>query len=188
MPPTQTPPSRPFAVVGLPRSRTAWLTKFLSYRSPQCWHEGTSRMQNFHQIIEAFHGGWRVADTMLALRLPEVVARVPELRTVVVRRAIPDVQASMARLGLPMPRAFLLKLDDALDVAEELPGAISVHYDDLDTEKACREVFEHCYGHGMDRAWWLLWARTKVEADHNALISKARENFAGFQEIYGDVL
>jgi hypothetical protein len=41
---------RPFMIFALPRSRTAWLSEFLSYQGWTCWHEIAIQMRDFSEV------------------------------------------------------------------------------------------------------------------------------------------
>jgi hypothetical protein len=129
-----------------------------------------------------------VSDTMLALRLLDVVREVPDLKIVVVRRPRAQVYAAMQRLGLPIPIQLLEKLDDALDVAECHPNALTFDYKDLSNEDTCAALFRHCLGEVMPPIWFHLYSRRVITCDHAQVIDRALKNYRGFQAIYGAVL
>src|SRR5580700_2793042 len=90
----------PFLVLALPRSRTTWLSRFLTYGPWSCSHEQARYIRSLEDarawLGQPFTGS---AETSVA-RWWRLIQRVrPDVRVVVVRRPIPEVIASLERLG-----------------------------------------------------------------------------------------
>lgn len=108
----------------------------------------------------------------------------PDIRVLVVRRAIPDVVESVLALDMkgvckfdPVAvRKQITELDRRLDQIEEgVPGALSVEFDDLDDEDVCARAFEHCLPYYHDHDWWASCAPVNIQADMPSLM---RHHFA----------
>jgi hypothetical protein len=92
----------------------------------------------------------------------------PTARIAVVRRPVREALESMLRLGLGLDERLLLaqlrRLDRKLDQIEHrVPGALSVTYDELQTEQGCARLFEHCLPFAHDPAWWRLLAPLNLQ-------------------------
>jgi hypothetical protein len=169
----------PFVIFGLPRSRTFWLSRFLSYGGWDCGHEQARHARSPDDIKAwlsiPFQG---TAETTAAPFWRTLQALAPETRVVVVRRPVDEVIASLMRLGIPFDlpaltaviRAHDAKLDQ---IAARWPGALSVTFADLSTEAACARVFEHCLPFKHDHAWWGALAPLNLQINMPALMRYA---------------
>lgn len=144
-----------FIVYGLPRSRTFWLSKFLSYGEWHCGHEELPRCRSLEDVqswlSQPCTGTAETAAAAWWRLVPDGV------KQVIVRRAPDQVIESLVRLGFDhdaMAR-LVTRLDKKLDQIEaRVPGVVSVTFDSLGTEDGARRVFEACLPYQFDRAWW----------------------------------
>jgi hypothetical protein len=150
----------PFIVLALPRSRTVWLSKYLSYRDWHCGHDEIAHMRSLDDV-RAWYSQPSIGSVETAAapfwRLLERFA--PGIRVVTVRRPVEDVLASVMRavpFADPIAMVRLLwAADRKLDQVEaRVPGVVSVRYDDLVHEATCARVFEHCLGERHNTFWW----------------------------------
>ncbi|CAB5162363.1 hypothetical protein UFOVP152_23 [uncultured Caudovirales phage] len=183
--------SRPFLILSLSRSRTAWLSRFLTYGEWICGHEELRHARSLDDVramatIPCYGSAESVAAPWW--RLFEQVA--PGLRVVIIRRPVADVVESYMALGEPafdrtaLTRA-ITRLDAKLDqVAARYPDVLSVDYADLEDEATCARVFEHCLPYRHDHAHWSALAGTNIQCDvrllarHYAAYRPAIERFA----------
>ena len=166
----------PFIIYGLPRSRTFWLSKFLTYGDWVCGHDEIRHMRSLDDVKSwlaqpcvgsaetAGASWWRLAQKLS-----------PDIRTLVVRRPVGDVVDSLMRMPLGFDRVglttFLISLDRKLDQIEHrVPGTLSVRFNDLRSEEICRRVFEHCLPYKHDPAWWQAMDRLNLQVDMRACI------------------
>ena len=157
----------PFVVFALPRSRTFWASKFLTYGGWECGHdelryartmEDVRIWQNRPQIgsVETLGAPfWRLAG---------------DARVALIRRPVADVIDSFARCGLAFDRAAVTRnfqrMDRKLDqIAARVPGAFSVTFDELGTEDGCRRLFEFCLPVKHDPAWWSAMKDFDLQVD-----------------------
>jgi hypothetical protein len=88
------------------------------------------------------------------------------VRTVVVRRPVAEVVASLARLGLAVDEALIRRMDRKLDQIERrVRGAISVQFADLADEAVCAGVFEHCLPYQHDPRWFEMMAPLNLQVN-----------------------
>lgn len=166
----------PFIIFGLPRSRTYWLSRFLTYSG---WHCGHDELRHVRSIddIKTWLGqpNTGTAETAAAPFWRTLHNLAPDARVVVVRRRPADVVRSLFNLpGLDFDLAKLArevkKLNRKLDQIEKrLPNVLSVQFADLGREETCARIFEHCLPFKHDPAWWAKIAPLNLQIDMLAL-------------------
>lgn len=134
---------RPFLVLGLPRSRTYWLSRFLTYQDWYCGHEEARYIHSMEDartwFKQPFMGS---SETAVApfWRLLQKFA--PETRIVVIRRPVEEVKASLARIGFDervLP--FIDKTNSKLDQIEtRWPNAMTIPFSELASEERCADI------------------------------------------------
>lgn len=160
-----------FIIYGLPRSRTYWLSQFLTYRDWQCDHDAVRNCRSLADVKAWFsQPGMGTVETSAAPWWRLVKQYAPDTRIAVVRRPVGEVVASLARLSPAMDAAkataYLTRLNVKLDQIEaRVPGALSVSFDDLATEAGCRRIFVHCLPYQHDAGWWALLASLNLQVN-----------------------
>lgn len=160
-----------YIIYALPRSRTYWLSKFLSYQDWHCGHDELRHartlddvqswlsMENTGTIETAGAPYWRL---------------VKHLKTVVIRRPIGEVMMSLAKFNVFDPdRLFrqLQQLDRKLDQIEaRVENVISIPYHRLSDELACKTIFEHCLPYQHDPEWWHTLNEVNLQIDMQQMI------------------
>jgi GNAT superfamily N-acetyltransferase len=166
-----TPP--PFVVFALPRSRTAWLARFLTYGDWQCGHDEARHCRSLDDAAS-----WLAqpcTGTVETAVAPFWRLLRPDIRVVTLRRPLPQIVASMRRTGVafedaPM-MAILRAVERKLDQIEaRLPSVLAVTYDDLATEAGCARVFEHCLGLPHDHTWWTACAPVNIQVNFGHVV------------------
>lgn len=180
----------PFLVLGLPRSRTAWLSKFLTYGPWICGHDEIRHLRSLEDakswFMQPFIG---TAESMGATWWRLIERFAPECRIVTVRRPVAEVVDSLVAKGLPMdgrPGLLhqLIAANAKLDQVEaRLPRVLSVRYADLALPSTCKKVFEHCLLSEFDIEWWARWHGIRVEADLNATMRYYFAHFIQMQRL-----
>jgi|HubBroStandDraft_1064217.scaffolds.fasta_scaffold32872_4 GNAT superfamily N-acetyltransferase len=169
-----------FLVCSLPRSRSFWLSRFLSYRDWHCGHDEIRRFRTMADVRSwlsqpctgsaetAAAPFWRMASGM---------------RIVTIRRPVTEVIASLARFGFDplMTRPLLVRLNRKLDQIEHrVPGVLSVPFADLTSEETCARVFEFCLPYRHDHDWWRVHAEANLQV---SLLAQARYAEANLPQI-----
>ncbi len=171
----------PFVIYAMPRSRTTWLSEFLSYSDWRCYHEIAVTMRSIEDV-RAFLARpcTGTSDTAAAPGWRLIRHLAPDVRSVVIRRPIDDVFDSLMQLGIaydkPALRRILVYLDRLLVEISRQDNCLSVDYEYLDDEGACREIFEHCLPYTFDRPWWLWYKNRDVQMDVRQLMDYYRAN------------
>jgi hypothetical protein len=143
--------SKPFLIVGLPRSRTAWWSVAASTPVSCCTHEPLSRTACFADLLPfwnvpgfAFAG---ISDSGLALQVARILAEV-QPRTLIIRRDPLDVIRSSTRyfvgqsIDLIAARDYVSTCRKALAAVERHPLVKVVEYDDLTDTKTVLACFD----------------------------------------------
>lgn len=144
----------PFIVFTLPRSRSAWLSHFLSTDNLRCGHDIALDCQSVEQFIDRLDaiGGTVETGSVLGAKALRILR--PDIKMAVVQRPVGEVLQSLASIGLfPAPaeiehRAALLD-----DLAQE-PGVLVLTPEDLNHYGPCAELFDFCRGLECSRERW----------------------------------
>lgn len=172
----------PFIVLALPRSRTTWLSRFLSYRDWHCGHEELRHMRGLDDVRSWLaQEKTGTAETSAAPWWRMIAKYRPDIRVLVVRRPVAEVVDSLMALGLFRDRDVMAKamarLDAKLSQAERrMPNVLSVRFENLKCEATCARAFEHCLGLPHDAAWWRGLASVNIQCSMQALIRYAAAN------------
>lgn len=157
-----------FIVLSLPRSRSAWIARFLSYRGARCGHDLATQCGSLNELTALLRGEYRgTAETGAMVGWRALRRRMPDAKMAVVRRPVAEVYQSLARFGLDGDalRNELLERDAMLDELSKVHGVRSFSFADLDHIDACRDLFEHCLGEPFDWEWWESLATVNVQID-----------------------
>ena len=164
----------PFVIFALPRSRTAWLSRFLSHQDWHCGHDELRHMRQLEDVrswlSQPQTGAVETAGApywRLALEMR------PDLRVVTVRRDPEEVAESIVRCGLSSDidqavRA-MRRLDHKLGQIERRTGARSYRFEDLAREDTCADLFEHLLPYTHDSARWRVLDAENVQINVPAL-------------------
>ena len=166
-----------FVVLALPRSRTTWLGRFLTYGPWICTHEevryfrGVDDIHSWMQL--PYVGSVETAVAPFWRLLPE------DLRVVIVRRPVGEVVESLVRAGAVGTREGLIRAMERVDaklsqIARRRPGVLQVDYAALASEAVCAEVFTHCLSLPHNPEWWQLWHRVNLQVNLPALLRYAQ--------------
>lgn len=132
---------QPFFIFGLPRSRTAWASAFMSYGQWPCHHELEAKCDSLAQFMEVI-GGDGNSSTALWRFLPELLERWPNLRYAWLDRASQNIARSCKRKGHAWYDAILC--ERTRSEAQEL-GALDQIV--LDVEELNHETCLRLWGH-----------------------------------------
>lgn len=163
----------PFIVFALPRSRTAWLAAFLTYRDWTCHHEIAVDMRSMEDVKWVFSlPNIGSVETAAAPGWWLLRYHVPDLRMAVIRRPVADVVESLMATDPGVATYDRQKLRNAMEYGDRmlsqiaaLPGVLSFDFKNLDHEDACAAIFEHCLPYGFDREWWSEIKDRNIQVD-----------------------
>ena len=158
----------PFIVFSLPRSRSAWTSRFLSYGGRKCGHDLAPQCGSLDEFTGLLRGEYAgTAETGAVVGWRALLRRLPGAKVAIIRRPVPEVYASLARFGLGCSALMdeLLDRDAMLDQLANVHGVKSFAFSDLGGIEACRGLFEHCLGQPFDWEWWESLASINVQVD-----------------------
>lgn len=157
----------PYIVYALPRSRTFWCSRFLTYGDWQCGHDELRHARALDDITAWL--GQPCTGTVETAAAPfwRLAAGV---KTVVIRRPVSEVVASITRLGFDVDQAVLTasiaRLDRKLDqITARVPNVLAIQYDDLQSEATCKTLFEHCLPYQHDPVWWQHMSKLNLQVN-----------------------
>src|SRR5215469_15128641 len=165
----------PFVVLALPRSRTFWTSRYLSYGGWHCGHEECLHLRSLADVRSWLAQPCTGAVETSAAPFWRLLLQLrPDVRVAIIRRPVADVVDSLLA-QLPFDAPLLLhqmrRLDAKLDQVEErCPGVLSVSYDELTTEAGCAALFEHCLPFQHDPLWWQRLADINLQIDLGAML------------------
>lgn len=168
-----TPP--PFVVFGLPRSRTYWASRYLSYGGWQVTHDELLHLRSIDDIKAwlAMPGAGTV-ETSAAPFWRTLRELRPDARIAVIRRDPEACIESLVRIvpgiDIAATRKTVRHLDAKLDQIEHRVRDICrVTFDELNTEEACARLFTHCLPFPHDHTWWEAYAGLNLQCNLPAL-------------------
>jgi hypothetical protein len=174
--------------MALPRSRTAWLSRLLSFGSWQCYHEEAMHLRSIDDIKSVFalpNVGF--SETAAALGWALIKHYSPAIRAVIVRRKIDDVVNSLMTEGKGIAdyrvdelRIWMKRYDRALDKIERLEkdAVLSVSFDDLSHADVCAKIFSHCLNLPMPLWWWDQLESINIQRSINEILIYRNEHRA----------
>jgi len=174
-----------FIVYALPRSRTAWLSMFLTYSQWNCCHEMLGLyLKTLPQTIAFFKlPNVGTVETAGAEGRWLIRHYAPGIREAVIRRSLDDVMRAMMATSTNAFTYDELTLrkrleygDRMLDRVAARPGVLALAYADLDTEEGCKAIFEHCLQLPFDRDWWEQWRDENVQIDIGEMLQRYHAN------------
>lgn len=171
---------KPFIIFGLPRSRTFWLSRFLSYGDVHCGHDQIRYARGVDDVKSWFaQKNVGTAETAGAAWWRLVHQCCPDANIVVVRRSVEKAVDSWMALDMhgicltdreAVTHQFRY-LDHKLDQIEHrLPNVLSVQFADLWDEDVCADVFEHCLPYRHDPSWWASLSGRNMQTDMRAMM------------------
>lgn len=165
-----------FIVYALPRSRTAWLSAFLTYRDWTCHHEAAIQMRSVVDAVSFLRcPNTGTAETAAAQGFKIIQHHIPDIRSVVIRRPVDDVVDAMLNVDVSGVATYDRRLlqrnmEHGARCLDRITGALVVNYADLEREDVCAAVFEHCLPYRFDRKWWEDMRGRNIQADVRAVL------------------
>jgi hypothetical protein len=169
-----------FLILALPRSRTFWLSKFLSYRDFECGHEESRHLRAMDDVRTWLTQDYRGSSETNAAPFWRLAPSInPALRIVTVRRPVGEVVKNLMSIDISGIGSFseqalvaqITKLDAKLNQIERrLPNVLSVKFHELNNEQTIRAVWSHCLPYPFDRERWEALRDTDLQCNFRALL------------------
>ena len=158
----------PFVIFSLPRSRSFWLSRFLSCGDWMCGHDEASRVRSLDDVRTWLRqesvGSVETSSAGLWRMLPLIN---PEVRIATLRRPYAEVADSLARLGVVVDSAVLHQLRRAaakLDQIEARLGCPRFEFDELGTWEGAARVLAWATG-TENPAWCAAMVPMNLQSD-----------------------
>jgi len=182
----------PFLIFSMPRSRSAWLSNFLSTGSVLCLHDGLRFSRDppsIKSVFDAVAEGSPHKDPIIGncdngmcLFADEVMAEMPDAKYAVVMRKPGRVRVSLSKL---LPDLDADVVDNIVDKSWEAMKDLAargigpvVDFDDLTEPKVGRYLWEHLIPDlDFPEARWALHQRYHVELHEPAYASDISPEF-----------
>ena len=154
-----------FVVFALPRSRTAWAARFLTYGGWACGHDEIRHLRSFSDVDSWFSqpkvGTIETGASNWWRLLPE------DCRIATIRREPEQVLESLARHGFDpaLMDKPLARMNAKLDQIEHRLGALRVDYDELALPSGGAKLFQHCLALPFDQGWYEYWNKVNLQVD-----------------------
>lgn len=175
----------PFVVFSLPRSRSTWLSLFLSYGGRTIGHDIGPDCSGPGDFFVRLGAG--ACETGAAFAWRQIRTALPSVRFAVVLRDPHEVAASLERFGLTGYLPEMQKRDDDLHDIADLPGTLAVDYAELSKSTICAEIFEHCLGEEMPLDWWRRFDPINIQVDMAKQVAKLAANHDAIEVLKADV-
>jgi hypothetical protein len=175
----------PFIIYALPRSRTAWLSAFLTYGQWRCRHEIAIKLRSIGELKAALAQPFTgYAETAAGPAWHLIHHYRPDIRAVVVRRPVEDTMRAMIDAGEAAGvtydqhrlRRIMTYEGRCLEKISNLPGVMSVEYADLEKGETCRDIFEFCLPYHFDYDWWEAMRQKNIQVDLNKFFRNYEEH------------
>ena len=177
--------SIPFIVYALPRSRTAWLSKFLSYGDWTCHHEQAIYMRTMDDVRALLsRPDTGCVETAAAQGRYLIKHAFPDIREVVILRPVKEVVNSMLNTDVASIAAYdpdklqkIMEYGDRIlrKIAQDV-NVLAINYSDLVFEEACADIFEHCLPYRFDKSWWKSLKFQNIQVDVKAVLQYYFDN------------
>lgn len=152
-----------FFIVGLPRSRTAWLANLLTYGDCFCFHEAINRVSGTQQLPALFEQAGRTivgdSDSGVPLMFPEIDLLFPDANYLFVHRDFNEALASTQKFLSEVSPQIILSMFEKLeaclrDMELRLPRArrMSIGFRALDSFGVLDALNRFCTGRNFTTA------------------------------------
>ena len=152
----------PFVVFALPRSRTTWLSHFLSYGGLAVGHDLGPQADTCQQFFDSLWPLAGTCETGAQDVAPLIRQAMPTAKFAVIKRPVDQVERSLAAFGETGHRAELERRSAVIDSIEGL----HISYESLADARTCCQLWEHLLPTvPFDFQWWRYMDRLNVQTD-----------------------
>ncbi len=160
--------ARPFFITGLPRSRTAWLSAYLSMGDTLCYHEPLKQiteLDDLRGLLDSpYYDFIGAADSGLGFHLDWVTEHLA-CPVLIVERPRAQVEASIQRMGLPATNYCEL-LEKELRRFSGHTAVMRVPFEKLSDRRVMEKVFWHLMpGRDFDEVRFRQFCAYNIQVD-----------------------
>lgn len=177
-----------FLICGFPRSRTAWLSEFLTVPGVSiCSHEATEHAgcaEEFWANAERFAANCWIygnSDSANLYGLRSMLALRPMTRVIWINRPMDEVRRSMWNIGMPMNDNTVWHITKLRDLCWEYMDLV-IDFDCLVNAYECKQIWEYCLpGVPFDYGRWGMFTSRKIGySKTNPMPQKSFSKFLGW--------
>lgn len=141
-----------FFIVGLPRTRTSWMSNFLTYKTSFCFHEAIRLCYKIEDMIALFESvdepNVGDADCRIIEFQKDFRKMFPNAKWIYIKRDIKDVIYSLEKRfefeESYRDTDFCKKLQEKYNVFEKEYSPLTFQYDELDNVDVCEAIWNYC--------------------------------------------
>lgn len=170
------PPGGPFIVLSLPRSRSAWMSHWLSYPGKFVGHDIGIQCNDFQQFISSWKNGMAgtvETGAMIGWRL--IKHEIPEIKTLIVLRHPDEVIRSLAAKGLTHGPDMVNEIYSRYHMLNAIAagkGIQSISWQDLNSPIYREQIFEWLLGIPFDPEWDQRYSGVNIQVDFPARLQQ----------------
>lgn len=180
--------AKKFLILSLPRSRSKWLSEFLSPCDKKCGHDLIVQCKSVADFASALGACVGSCETGAMVGWKLIRQLMPEVRLLVVRRPVGEVMDSFRRLGFGVDETLLEERAAMLDACSQAAGVTTYSFSSLRSFGVCKEIFESCLDLGLEENWYTALAARNIQIDIRARALEIAANRVGLDSFSGEVL
>lgn len=154
-----------FMIFSMPRSRSYWMSQYLSYPPHTVGHDVILKADNLKGLIREYSALSGSVELSTVLGWQYFMTLFPETRIVTVRRPVDEVHQSLLNVGLYTPMEILEMRDRALIACSRHPRVQAIEYRDLSNPDCCQWLFEYCLNMPWDPDWYKDLANQNLQCE-----------------------
>ena len=175
----------PFLIVGLPRSRTAWLAAFLTDGDVTCYHErlrACDKPADYpNELMACRTPIVGDADPSLPLFYENVRCNLPKHKVVFILRDESVCKESYGKSIIAAgydPEVWMKQWDKVIDAFHRMrglcPDAMTFRFDRLDDFNEIRQLTEYCTGLPFNAKRWEIFNELHITAEPAKVLANQR--------------
>ena len=178
-----------YIVFSLPRSRSFWLSNFLTVRGKICGHDEMVNCGSIAEAVEVFNDLRGSCETGAVLGWKLIRKLWPELKIVVVFRPLGEVVESLGKkmtITKEIEEDLYLKSLMLMNVAK-LPGVMVTTFEALRDQGICKDVFEFCNEDTFSPIRWRLMEGVNIQVDFDERIGRLGRNYKALTQLKSEL-
>jgi hypothetical protein len=177
-----------FVIFSLPRSRSVWLSHFLSHEA-KVGHDIGIECNTPDDFVRALGPGMLkgTCETGAMFAWPLFRREMPDAAFVTIRRDVKDVVASLEAIGLDGLAGEMLERERWLKEISAAPGVTTIGYSDLDKPPVLEWLYETLIGKPLDPSWLHRMMAVNVQLVMQARVQRLREREPAIAELKAQV-
>jgi hypothetical protein len=178
----------PFIVLSLPRSRSAWASRFLSYWPFRAGHDLSIECTNANDFVRSLRTAYDgTAETAAMVGWDAIQYHFPTAKIAVILRPFAEVIASLQKFGLNPDIAEMRRRADMLVDIAKRPGVLLVTFNGLRNRNVRNALFTHCLDTAPDDHWDAMFADWNIQIDMRERLERLQTNQQHIDALKADV-